>query len=610
MRTPITPCNVVWWAPNSNPRCPNGWLNGNGTVAGTDCPTTVRTPTAAAVEIDLRRAAANRAANRAGGFGRGFALCFGAPFAYTLPRIYPAAMTPEVEIYDTTLRDGSQGEGINFSVNDKLRLAERLDAFGVHYIEGGWPGSNPKDIEFFAKAKERKFRHARLAAFGSTRRKAVAVEVDDQVRLLLDAETPVVTIFGKTWLLHVKEVLRTTPDENLAMIGDTVRFLKDHGKFVVYDAEHGFDGFKDDPEYAQATWQAAEQAGADFVVLCDTNGGSLPDEITRITGLAHGKLSTRLGIHTHDDIGLGVANALASLAAGATHVQGTVNGYGERTGNCNLISVIPSIAFKLGKRCVPEKSLAKLRELSLFVDEIANFRHNPRQPWVGATAFAHKGGMHVNAVQKVARSFEHIDPALVGNTRRVLISDLAGKSNIVIKAQELGFKVTNDTPELKAILERIKELEHEGFEFEAAEASLALLIRRALERRELPFQVDGYHVSMRRDGKTSICEATIKAHVGEQAAHTVAEGDGPVNALDKALRAALVKFYPQLKKVVLTDYKVRILETATGTSARTRVLIQSSDGREEWGTVGVNDNIIEASLQALVDSMEYALMRK
>ncbi len=519
-------------------------------------------------------------------------------------------MKSEVEIYDTTLRDGSQGEGMNLSVADKLRIAERLDAFGMHYIEGGWPGSNPKDIEFFAQAKRRKFRQARLAAFGSTRRKSVAVENDDQVRLLLAAGTPVVTIFGKTWLLHVREVLRTTPAENLGMIGDTVRYLKDHGKQVIYDAEHGFDGFKDDPEYALATWQAAEQAGADLVVLCDTNGGSLPEEIARITTAARGQLTVRLGIHTHDDIGLGVANALAALTAGATQVQGTVNGYGERTGNCNLISAIPNIAFKLGKRCVPEKALAQLRELSQFVDEIANFRHNPRQPWVGATAFAHKGGMHVNAVQKVARSFEHIDPALVGNTRRVLISDLAGKSNIVIKAQELGFKVTNDTPELKAILERIKELEHEGFEFEAAEASLALLIRRALEHQNLPFQVDGYHVSMRRDGKNSICEATIKLRVGEQAAHTVAEGDGPVNALDKALRTALVKFYPQLKKVVLTDYKVRILETATGTSARTRVLIQSSDGREEWGTVGVNDNIIEASLQALVDSMEYALLRK
>ncbi len=519
-------------------------------------------------------------------------------------------MKPEVEIYDTTLRDGSQGEGINFSVMDKLRIAEKLDAFGIHYIEGGWPGSNPKDIEFFAEAKRRKFKNARLAAFGSTRRKGVSVETDEQVRLLLDARTPVVTIFGKTWLLHVKEVLRTTPDENLAMIGDTIRYLKDHGKFVIYDAEHSFDGYKDSPEYALATWQAAEKAGADFVVLCDTNGGTLPNEVSALTAAARGRLNTRIGIHTHDDIGLGVANALASLEAGASHVQGTINGYGERTGNCNLTSVVPNVAFKMKKRCLPEKSISNLRELSMFVDDIANVRHNPRQPWVGQTAFAHKGGMHVNAVQKLARSFEHIDPARVGNHRRVLVSDLAGKSNIVMKAQELGFRVTNDTPELKDILGRIKELEHEGVEFEAAEASLALLISRALQHKNAPFVVDAYHVSMRRDGKNSLCEATVKVRVGNEAGHTVAEGDGPVNALDKALRSALVKFYPQLKKVVLTDYKVRILESSTGTSARTRVLIQSTNGREEWGTVGVNDNIIEASLQALVDSMEYALTRK
>jgi 2-isopropylmalate synthase len=519
-------------------------------------------------------------------------------------------MKPDVEIYDTTLRDGSQGEGINFSVMDKLRIAEKLDAFGIHYIEGGWPGSNPKDIEFFSEAKRRRFKNAQLAAFGSTRRKGVAVESDDQVRLLLEAATPVVTIFGKTWLLHVKEVLRASPDENLAMIGDTVRFLKDHGRLVIYDAEHAFDGYKDDPEYALTTWQAAEKAGADIVVLCDTNGGSLPHEIANITGSARGNLSARLGIHTHDDTGVAVANAMAAVQAGATHVQGTVNGYGERTGNCNLTTTIPNIALKLTKLSVPEKSLVQLRELSLFVDEIANLRHNPRQPWVGLTAFAHKGGMHVNAVQKVTRSFEHADPALVGNRRRVLVSDLAGKSNIVMKAQELGFAVTNETPELKGILARIKELEHEGFEFEAAEASLALLISRALHHKDLPFTVDGYHVSMRRDGPNSICEATVKVRVGSQAGHTVAEGDGPVNALDKALRTALVKFYPHLQKVVLTDYKVRILESSSGTGARTRVLIESTDGKEQWGTVGVNDNIIEASLQALVDSMEYALRRK
>jgi len=519
-------------------------------------------------------------------------------------------MKPEVEIYDTTLRDGSQGEGINFSVMDKLRIAEKLDAFGVHYIEGGWPGSNPRDIEFFEQAKQHRFRQAKLSAFGSTRRKHVAVEQDDQVRMLLEAKTPVVTLVAKTWLLHVKEVLRTTPDENLAMIADSVRFLKDQGKFVVYDAEHAFDGFKDDPEYALASWQAAEKAGADVVVLCDTNGGCLPADIARITAAARGKLTARLGIHTHNDIGLGVANALAAIGAGATHVQGTVNGYGERTGNCNLTTVIPNVALKMNKNCVPSSSLPKLRELSQFVDEMANIRHDPRQPWVGATAFAHKGGIHVNAVEKLARSYEHIDPAVVGNRRRVLISDLAGRSNIVMKAQELGFKISADTPELKTILSRIKDLEHQGFEFEAAEASLALLIRRILRHKDFPFTVEAYHVSMRRDAADSVVEATVKVRVGSKVAHTVAEGDGPVNALDGALRAALVKFFPQLNRVRLTDYKVRILDSVTGTAAKTRVLIESTDGREEWGTVGVSENIIEASLRALVDSMEYALMRK
>src|SRR2546426_2645401 len=450
-------------------------------------------------------------------------------------------MKSEVEIYDTTLRDGSQGEGINFSVADKLRIAERIDAFGIHYIEGGWPGSNPKDIEFFGQARRKKFKHARLAAFGATRRKGLRVEDDDQVRLLLEAGTPVVTIVGKTWLLHVKEVLRTTAEENLAMIGDTIRYLKNHGKFVIYDAEHSFDGFNDGPDYALATWQAAEKAGADFIVLCDTNGGRLPNEIARITSFAGAKLNSRIGIHTHDDIGLGVANALAALEAGATHVQGTINGYGERTGNCNLTSVIPNVALKLNKVCVLPKSLPKLKELSQFVDEIANVRHNPRSPWVGSAAFSHKGGQHVNAVQKLARSYEHIDPSLVGNTRTVLISDLAGRSNIVLKAQELGFKITNDTPELKTILARIKELEHQGHEFEAAEGSLALLIRKILRHEQLPFAVEAYHVSMRGNGTTSVCEATVKVRVGQEVAHTVADGDGPVNALDTALRAALVK---------------------------------------------------------------------
>jgi 2-isopropylmalate synthase len=362
---------------------------------------------------------------------------------------------PQVEIYDTTLRDGSQGEGINFSVKDKLRIAEKLDQFGVHYIEGGWPGSNPKDIEFFAQARKRTFTNARLAAFGSTRKKAKPVEQDEQVRLLLDADTPVVTIYGKTSLLHVKAVLRCSPDENLGMIADTVRYLKDHGKFVIYDAEHAFDGYKLDSDYALATWQAAEKAGADLVVLCDTNGGCLPSEIMAITRAAVGRLNCRVGIHTHDDSGVGVANALAAIDAGACHVQGTVNGYGERTGNCNLISVIPLVHFKMNKRCVPAESLPKLRELSLFVDEVANLRHNPRLPWVGSAAFAHKGGTHVNAVQKLASSYEHINPELVGNRRNILISDLAGRSNIVLKARSLGLRLANDTPELKQILNAI-----------------------------------------------------------------------------------------------------------------------------------------------------------
>ncbi len=519
-------------------------------------------------------------------------------------------MKSKVEIYDTTLRDGSQGEGINFSVTDKLRIAEKLDAFGIHYIEGGWPGSNPKDIEFFAEAKHKRFRHARLAAFGATRRKGLAVEKDEQVRLLLEAETPVVTIVGKTWLLHVKEVLKTTPEENLAMIVDTIRYLKDHGKKVIYDAEHSFDGHVDAPDYALATWQAAERAGADFIILCDTNGGRLPHEIARITGLARGKLRARIGIHTHDDIGLGVANALAALEAGATQVQGTINGYGERTGNCNLTTVIPNLALKLGKSCVPRSSLAKLKELSQFVDEIANLRHNPRSPWVGSAAFSHKGGQHVNAVQKLARSYEHIDPGLVGNHRTVLISDLAGRSNIVMKAQELGFKVTNETPELSAILHRIKDLEHKGYEFEAAEGSLALLIHKALTHEEPPFTVAGYEATVRRDRSVSSCQATIKVLVKGETAHTVAEGDGPVNALDSALRGALARFYPRVDGIKLTDYKVRILDTGLGTGAKTRVLIESTDGKEEWGTVGVHDNIIEASLAALVDGMEYGLLGK
>lgn len=517
-------------------------------------------------------------------------------------------MKAKVEVYDTTLRDGSQGEGVNFSVADKLRIADRLDQFGVHYIEGGWPGSNPKDIEFFAKARRRKYRTARLAAFGSTRRKGVAVEQDEQVRLLLDAETPVVTIFGKTSMLHVREVLRCAPEENLAMIGDTVRYLKDHGKVVIYDAEHCFDGYKLDAEYALATWQAAEKAGADWVVLCDTNGGCVPGEVTSITEFAIRRLNCPLGIHTHDDIGLGVANALAAVGAGARQLQGTINGYGERTGNCNLVTAIPCLQLKMGYPLMSAGALRQLKEVSQYVDEIANLRHSPRQPWVGSAAFAHKGGTHVNAVQKLASSYEHVNPEVVGNSRNILVSDLSGRSNILMKAQSLGFALDESKPELRSILQRVKELEHEGFEFEAAEASLALLIRGCLEASpELRFRVEGYHVSTRGNAEGSTCEATVKVRVGDVVHHTVAEGDGPVNALDGALRSALKQSFPVLSKVGLSDYKVRILDAVAGTAAKTRVLITTTDGTREWGTVGVSGNIIEASLQALVDSMEYVL---
>jgi 2-isopropylmalate synthase len=518
-------------------------------------------------------------------------------------------MKPEIELYDTTLRDGSQGEGINFSALDKIRIAEKLDAFGMHYIEGGWPGSNPKDLEFFQQAARRKWKHASIVAFSMTRRKGAAVEKDELMRQILEAQTPAVTIVGKSWLLHVKEVLRARPDENIAMIADTVRYLRSHHKQVIYDAEHAFDGYKAEPEYALATWQAAEQAGADCVVLCDTNGGCLPQEIGTIVAAARTKLKGRIGIHTHNDCGLGVANGLAGIEAGATQIQGTINGYGERTGNCNLTSIIPVLALKMNRRVLPEGSLPKLKELSEFVDEIANLRHDPRQPWVGQTAFAHKGGMHVHAVDRVARSYEHIDPEAVGNHRRILVSDMSGRTNILMKAAELGFRLESDAPETRAITAHVKHLESQGYEFEAAEGSLALLIRKVLKHQEPLFKIESFHVSIRRDRSISVCQASVKVQVDGVTEHTIAEGDGPVNALDQALRNALVKFYPQLKQVRLDDYKVRILDSTSGTGARTRVLIESTDGKEEWGTVGVHDNIIEASLQALSDSLEYRLMK-
>ena len=520
-------------------------------------------------------------------------------------------MSRQVKIYDTTLRDGAQGEGISFSSADKIRIAERLDAFGVHYIEGGWPGSNPKDMDFFAEAAlRREFKHARIAAFGSTRRANTKCKDDPQIDMLLKAGAPAVTLVGKTWPLHVAEVIRTTLEENLAMIGDTVRFFKEHGKEVVYDAEHFFDGYKDDSRYALATLKAAQDAGTDVVVLCDTNGGSMPGEVGRITAEIRKALSCAIGIHTHNDCGVGVANALAAVEQGASQVQGTMNGYGERTGNCNLTSLIPCLALKMGIDCIPKDNVRRLRELSLFIDDLANVRHDIRQPFVGATAFAHKGGIHVNAVEKVARSYEHIEPEAVGNRRRVLVSELSGRSNVFIKAHELGIHLPKDSPEASDILQQLKQLEHAGYEFEAADASFHILVQKLLKRHKPFFTLLAYRVIMDRHGEDgSIVEASVKLDVSGKVVHTVAEGDGPVNALDKALRAALMKFYPSIAAVQLVDYKVRILDSQAGTAARTRVIIESTDGTDIWGTVGVHDNLIEASWEALVDSVEYKLFK-
>lgn len=518
--------------------------------------------------------------------------------------------TPAFTLYDTTLRDGTQGEGISFSVLDKLRIAEKLDGFGAHYIEGGWPGSNPKDAAFFEAARGKRFAHAKLAAFGSTRRANLAVEKDPQVQGLLDSGTPVVTIFGKSWRLHVTDIIGITPAENRAMIADTVRYLKAQGREVIYDAEHFFDGFKDDREHALATLAAARGAGADLLVLCDTNGGCLPDEVAGIFREAAASLpGTPLGIHTHNDCGLGVANALAAVRAGAVQVQGTINGYGERTGNCNLTTLIPCLQLKMGIPVAAD--LTRLTEISFFVDELANCPHDPRAPFIGSTAFSHKGGVHVHAVQKLARSYEHMDPAEVGNRQHILVSELSGQSNVLAKAGALGYPLLKGSPEVAAILAEIKRLEKDGYEFEAAEASFELLMRRQLRNPAPLFHLQEYHCSFRRagDGAYETCEATVKLRVGEEAEYTVAEGDGPVNALDGALRKALRRFYPDIDRIQLQDYKVRIIDSHLATAARTRVFIVSGDGHDTWSTVGVSGNIIEASWLALIDSLEYRLGR-
>jgi 2-isopropylmalate synthase len=518
----------------------------------------------------------------------------------------------DVEVYDTTLRDGAQAEAVSFTLEDKLRIVERLDAFGVHYVEGGWPGSNPRDEGFFRAVRQLPLRHARVVAFGSTRRPGVPADRDRNLQLCLQAETPVVTIVGKTWDLHVRDDLRIDHGENLDLIRDSVAFLRARCEEIVFDAEHFFDGYASDPDYALACIAAAVEGGAACVCLCDTRGGSLPVQIDTAVRAAAVRLpGVRLGIHCHNDGELAVANSIQGVLAGCVQVQGTVNGIGERCGNANLVSVIPLLQLKLGRRCVGDEQLTSLTELSHFIDELANLDPNKRQPFVGQSAFAHKGGLHAAAVAKRADTYEHIDPRLVGNGQRVLVSDLSGRSNLLAKAAEFGIDLGSAPDTAQALLARLKTLEARGYVFEGADASFELLMRHALDgSRPGFFRLIGFRVidEKRREDEASIAEATIMLEGPDgQVEHTAAQGNGPVNALDGALRKALSKFYPEIEQVQLLDYKVRVLGSGEGTGAVVRVLIESGDGRERWGTVGVSDNVIEASWQALADSMDYKL---
>ncbi|PIQ86349.1 MAG: citramalate synthase [Candidatus Omnitrophica bacterium CG11_big_fil_rev_8_21_14_0_20_45_26] len=516
----------------------------------------------------------------------------------------------KIQIYDTTLRDGTQGEGVSLSLNDKLMLAKHLDGFGVDFIEGGWPGSNPKDMGFFKEAKKIKFKHAKIAAFGSTRRANMKVTQDDQVKLLLEAGTKVVTIFGKSWDFHVKEVFKTSLKENLNMIHDTVSFLKSKKKFVIYDAEHFFDGFFENQEYALKTIRAAAKAGADLICLCDTNGGMLPHQIAIAVKRIRKTVRTPIGIHCHNDAAMGVPNSVAAVEHGAIQVQGTINGYGERCGNANLTSIIPILQLKLNLPVVSDRKLKQLSELSHYVAEVCNMPVRSNQPFTGQSAFAHKGGVHVNAMMKNRKTYEHINPVLVGNHTRFLVSELSGKSNVLLKAQELKIGLSKDRAETKAILQKIQELENEGYQFEAAEASFELLIKKETGRYKKYFEVLEVRVlDEKKAEKAPVSEATVKVKVGSDIEHTTANGDGPVNALDKALRKALKRFYPVVEKIHLSDYKVRVVNSQAGTAAKVRVFIQFQDEKDTWSTVGVSENVIEASWNALVEAIEYKLMK-
>jgi 2-isopropylmalate synthase len=518
----------------------------------------------------------------------------------------------KIEVYDTTLRDGAQAEDVSFSVEDKLRITEKLDELGVHYIEGGYPGANPRDAEYFRKVKDFKLGTARVVAFGSTHRHGHRVGQDKSIKALLDSGASAATIVGKTWDFHVEKALKVSLEENLALIHDSIAYLKKKMDKVLFDAEHFFDGYRRNPEYAMRCLQAASDAGTDCLVLCDTNGGTLPYDVRDITKKVTKEFSVPVGIHAHNDAECGVANSVMAVRAGASQVQGTINGLGERCGNANLCSVIPNLQIKLGMRCLSKENLGKLRDVSRFVTEIANLRHFRRQPFVGDSAFAHKAGIHVSAVVKSPETYEHIRPGLVGNSSRVLVSDLAGRSNILRKAQEFGIQIDPKSPQLQDIVANLKDLENQGFQFEGAEASFELLMKKTMGLHRRFFDLIGFRVIVekRKEGEAPLSEATIMLHVGGHVEHTAATGNGPVNALDNALRKALTTFYPELRDVKLIDYKVRVLAAGRGTAANVRVLIESGDGLNKWGTVGVSENVVEASYQALVDSIEYKLLKE
>ena len=522
----------------------------------------------------------------------------------------PGTSSMALEIYDTTLRDGAQAEDVTFSADDKVRVAQKLDELGVQYIEGGWPGANPRDIEFFRMIKTIPLQYATVIAFGSTRKADNPVQKDPNLDALLAADTSTITLFGKTWTFHVTEALGVTLEQNLDMIGESIAYLRAKNRRVFYDAEHFFDGYKADPEYALKTIQRAVREGAERVILCDTNGGTMPWDIREICAVVRRECAVPLGIHAHNDTEMAVANSLVAIDAGIVQVQGTINGIGERCGNANLCSILPNLQLKMNRHVLGERRLARLREVSNFVTEIANLMPNKHQPYVGDSAFAHKGGIHIHAVQKNAATYEHVIPEAVGNRQRMLISDYTGRSGLLAKVEEYGIELSKQNPKLKELLETLKELENEGYQFEGAEGSLELLMRKAVGRHKPSFELLGFRVIVekRNAREAPISEATVMVRVGESIEHTAAVGVGPVNALDHALRKALEKFYPQLREVALLDYKVRVLAANRGTGSKVRVLLESGDHKEKWGTVGVSENIMEASWQALADSIEYKLL--